>query len=914
VFASEEYDMNDKHRESWRILHIDDDEEDYLLTRNLLSQLEGRKIYLEWSATYEDGCAKLADLLSGSDRHYDAVLVDYDLCGKTGIELIQEFSVQSPTPLILYTGQGTPEVDLEAMQAGATMYLTKEEANPLLFERIIRYAIERKQAESEREGLLDEIQRQKNLLEGLVENSPVGIAVLQGPEHRFVLVNPTQERLFPEIPEFIGRTVAEIWPDQKEVFNPILERVFNTGEPFYAVDAPWKTNKGNGPEDSYYTFSYSPIFGVWGDIEGILVLSVETTEQVNIRRRLEAELGERNKIEQAQRESEARLQLIMDASPNLIWSVFPGGQADYVNKAWCEYAGFTPDELNQAGWQSLIHPEETERVEAIWADATRKGASLEAEFRLRRHDGIYDWFSCHASPVKDEKGTILKWIGFMQDISERKQAEVDLSVSEQKFRSAFDNAAIGFAVTLPDGRIVDVNSAYCQITGYNAGELKDNTIDHLIHPDDQEENLELVDQMLAGQIPNFVVEKRYIRKDGQTIWVRESGSAVRSPQGDPQLMVALIEDITNRRQAEGALQESEARFRAMADGTPVIIWVTDPEGKIEFINRSYSEFFGVTLEQVKSDSWTMLVHPDDMAGYVDVFFDCLREQKPFRALTRIRRYDGKWRWIDSQGRPRFSKTGEFLGIAGSSLDVTERMRAERELKHYTAELERSNQALKDFAFIASHDLQEPLRKVMAFGHMLDTRFSDQLGEEGQDYIARITSAAARMSEMLRGLLAYSRIATQGEAFVDVNLRKIARDVLSDLEMRLRETKGKVELGELPVIEGDPLQLHQVLLNLIGNALKYQRPGIPPLVQLSSHPVGEKRIRIFVKDNGIGLNMEDACRIFQPFTRLHGHSEYEGTGMGLAICQKIVERHGGSLSVESTPGVGSTFHLDLPTKH
>jgi PAS domain S-box-containing protein len=243
-------------------------------------------------------------------------------------------------------------------------------------------------------------------------------------------------------------------------------------------------------------------------------------------------------------------------------------------------------------------------------------------------------------------------------------------------------------------------------------------------------------------------------------------------------------------------------------------------------------------------------------------------------------------------------------------DITARKRAEKELENYAQELELANQALRDFSFIASHDLQEPLRKVKAFGDLLVTHYGDKLGAEGKDYITRMTSAAARMAIMLQGLLAYSRVASKSVPFVDVDLKQIALDVLSDLDGRLTETGGKVMLGELPSIQADPLQMRQLFQNLIGNALKYHRPDIPPLVNVTSQPVENSKIEITVKDNGIGIDMQYADHIFEPFTRLSGKAEYDGTGMGLAICKKIIERHNGTISVSSILNQGSTFTVTL----
>jgi light-regulated signal transduction histidine kinase (bacteriophytochrome) len=254
------------------------------------------------------------------------------------------------------------------------------------------------------------------------------------------------------------------------------------------------------------------------------------------------------------------------------------------------------------------------------------------------------------------------------------------------------------------------------------------------------------------------------------------------------------------------------------------------------------------------------------------------------------------------------------------MDVTKRKEAEfalaqanTSLQAYAGQLMRSNQALEDFAFIASHDLREPLRKVQAFGDLLKSRHSQGLDERGQDYIERMQAAAGRMQSMLDGLLAYSRINTQGQAFKQVDLNRVAAGVLLDLEMRLAQTDGSVELAELPVIEADPVQMRQLFQNLVGNALKFHRQGVPPQVFVTCRTGPNNCIELHIKDNGIGFKMDDLDHLFQPFHRLNDRSTYEGSGMGLAICRKIVERHVGSITASSVRGKGSTFIVTLPCK-
>ncbi|MEO7166715.1 MAG: CHASE3 domain-containing protein [Spartobacteria bacterium] len=235
-------------------------------------------------------------------------------------------------------------------------------------------------------------------------------------------------------------------------------------------------------------------------------------------------------------------------------------------------------------------------------------------------------------------------------------------------------------------------------------------------------------------------------------------------------------------------------------------------------------------------------------------------------------------------------------------------------------LQRSNRELEQFASVASHDLQEPLRKIQAFSDRLQTKCAAELGEQGRDYLSRMQASATRMRSLIDALLTFSRVTTKAQPFVPVDLATTAQDVVSDLEERIQRMGGRVEIGPLPTLEADPLQMRQLLQNLIGNGLKFALPGNPPVVEVESRQLdpiegnGEiPRCEIAVRDNGIGFEEVYLDRIFELFQRLHGRQEYEGTGMGLAICRKIVERHGGAITARSAPGQGATFILTLPLR-
>jgi len=257
-------------------------------------------------------------------------------------------------------------------------------------------------------------------------------------------------------------------------------------------------------------------------------------------------------------------------------------------------------------------------------------------------------------------------------------------------------------------------------------------------------------------------------------------------------------------------------------------------------------------------------------------------------------------------------------------ELEERQKTEKELKRQQQLLAQSNTDLQQFASIASHDLQEPLRKIQVFGNQLQEKFSEVLGAQGQDYIERMQSAVSRMQSLIDDLLIFARIASRAQPFVATNLEQVVQEVLSDLEVRLQQTGGRVEVDKLPTIDADPIQMRQLFQNLIGNALKFHRPQTPPVVRIyNSHiaippqPEAENSVpmcQVLVADNGIGFEPKYQERIFQAFQRLHGRSQYEGTGMGLAICRKIAERHGGSITATSTPGQGATFIITLPIRH
>ena len=379
----------------------------------------------------------------------------------------------------------------------------------------------------------------------------------------------------------------------------------------------------------------------------------------------------------------------------------------------------------------------------------------------------------------------------------------------------------------------------------------------------------------------------------------------------------------NLEQREDELQQAESKYRTLVEQMPAITYISSLHGQdhTRYISPQIKEVLGYSPDEwiSDSDSWRRLLHIDDCDKVLAQEAETIATGAPFKLEYRLKDRGGRLKWIRDQAVLIHDAAGKPAFLQGIMVDISELKRVELVLKSYALQLERSNRELQDFAYIASHDLQEPLRKIQAFGERLEVKHKAELGEEGRDYVERMRSSAARMQALINDLLTYSRVTTKGQPFVPVDLNEVASQVASDLEERLAETNGKLQVAGLPSVEADPVQMYQILQNLVANALKFHRPGQPPVVEvysqqaLSDNGAKGSAVQILIRDNGIGFDEKYLDRIFLPFQRLHGRDEYQGSGIGLAICRKIAERHNGSLTATSAPGQGATFILTLPVK-
>jgi two-component system sensor kinase FixL len=393
--------------------------------------------------------------------------------------------------------------------------------------------------------------------------------------------------------------------------------------------------------------------------------------------------------------------------------------------------------------------------------------------------------------------------------------------------------------------------------------------------------------------------------------------------------VLILRDIAARKRAEEALAQEHNLLSSIINAMPNLVFVKDVLGRYIMDNSAHRRYLGVDdVHAIEGhtvfdyfEQSVAQVFADDDREVIESGRPIFNREEPAITLHG----PGMAVWLETTKVPLNDTDGRIIGLVGISSDISERKAAEEKLKRFADQLERSNTELQNFASVASHDLQEPLRKIQAFGDRLKAKCGPQLSEQGLDYLARMQNAAQRMQVLIQDLLKLSRVSSRAQPFQKCDLAEIVRAVLSDMEVTIEQSDARIEVGPLPVIDADAIQMRQLFQNLLVNALKFHREGVKPEVKVtgrirtavdnsvSGAMAGQPVCEICVEDNGIGFDDKFAEQIFVVFQRLHTRHEYEGTGIGLAVCRKITDRHRGTLVAKSAPGQGATFIITLPVK-
>ena len=510
-------------------------------------------------------------------------------------------------------------------------------------------------------------------------------------------------------------------------------------------------------------------------------------------------------------------------------------------------------------------------------------------------------------PLYNTQGNIdgIMPVGF--DVTEQVKARQKVEVNKEKLDIVIDASGLGTWEYFLKSNKIKYSKRHLEIFGYleNDKPSHPDLVKH-IHPDDLAARAKAHEEAIKTGILDY--RSRILWKDNSLHWIEVKGKVFYNKEKKPIRMIGTVRDITNEKHAEKELLEREQKFRLLADSLPEHIWTSDTEGNLNYFNQSVFDYSGLTLDQITEDGWIQIVHPDDREENINQWINSIKTGKDFLIEHRFRRFDGEFRWQLSRAIPQKDEHGNIRMWVGFSTDIQDQkmflQELEKQVSERTAELarknvdlEKMNKELQSFAYISSHDLQEPLRKIQTFSSRIMDKELESLSERGKDYLMRMQNAANRMQTLIEDLLAYSRTSTGEQKFKKMKLSDVVAEVAEDLKEELEQKDAQLEVNAPCEVDIIHFQFRQLLINLVGNSLKFAKKDTAPVIKVSSirkkgADFNEERLakekdycRVRVEDNGIGFEPKHAELIFELFQRLYGKSEYKGTGIGLAIVQE-----------------------------
>ena len=654
------------------------------------------------------------------------------------------------------------------------------------------------------------------------------------------------------------------------------------------------------------------------------------------------------------------------------------GEILQINRAWTELSGYGIKEIPTiADWTEKAYGKRQEIMRSVIDRLYELDRRVdEGEFEILTSSGqvrIWNFSSAPLGKLLDGRRLV---ISAAKDVTAIKQAEIDLQKSEAKFRNTFEQAAVGIAHVAPNGKWLKVNQKLCHIVGYTKEELLQKTFQDITHPEDLSTDLEYVRQMLAEEISTYSMEKRYIRKDGTSVWINLTVSLVKNSDGKPDYFISVIEDISDRKNLESSLQTSLSRLSNLHQLDKAILEAEKPQAIAKTAINNIHKFLTcrrtsiVTFDwerktatilatqgegnklvgngfQVSLDVWQNLIaqlenRPPDRDYIVtylsqlpqlstaippleEAELDCfisfpLESNGNLLGILKL--------WVKNPDKIALQQLKMVSEVCDLVAIALQQAHLYRQIQNYalelearvvqrTAQLEEINQELKAFSYSISHDLKAPLRAIQGFATAIQEDYAENLDDLGREYARRLVTSAQHMERLIQDLLAYSRLSRAEIQIQPINLSLIVSQAIEQLESEITMSQAKIIVEEpLSTMLGNRTVLRQIIGNLLSNAIKFVAPGITPQVRIWTEIRGgsmaypeKNRVRLWIADNGIGIDPQHQERIFRVFERLHGNEAYSGTGIGLAIVKKGMQRLGGSFGVESELNRGSRFWIE-----
>lgn len=748
---------------------------------------------------------------------------------------------------------------------------------------------------------------QQALLNSIIEQATDPIFILTGDEMILTIANDALFQLLGIDKSALGKSILEILPDTTELDIPkMFENVYRNNSIVKGDEKAFVIKNANESfHTHYFSFICLPFVDIDGSITGVTVIANDVTAQVTAKKQLT--------------ESERLFSALVRANSTVVYRMSP----DWTIMRILEGKGFLEDAGNPIqNWVAHYIP--AQQQEGVWAsirEAIRRKSNFEMEHQVILADGTVGWTFSKAIPVLNEEGEIIEWFGSASDITSHINTEKELQLARdesdhtkrllQAVSSSTPDLVYVFNLNY---EFTYANKALLDMWGLSwEASIGKRLLENGYEPWHAEMHEREIDQVVAtkksirGEVsfPHATMGKRIYDYIFAPVF-GEDGNVV--------AIAGTTRDISELKSAEEALKHSEEAFRSLTQSLPQLIWTANAEGYCDFFNDKWYDYTGSTPELSYGNGWAVYLHPDHRAYVFGRWMVSLATGNPVAEEFQLLAKDGTYQWFYVLGNPIRNPNNEVNRWVGTLTNIEEHKasqeRLERLVKERTAELQRSNEDLQQFAHVASHDLKEPVRKMKLFTNRLENDKESQISANGRIYIDKINAATNRMISMIEGVLGYSSMSGADISFEPVDLKHVMEQIATDLEVVIAQKGAKIVFDELLVYHGAEILLYQLFYNLIFNSLKFSAPERAPLITITSK-VMENKVEIILKDNGIGFAKKYAGRIFQTFTRLHAKDEYEGTGLGLALCKKIVERHGGTIDADGAVNEGARFRILLP---
>jgi PAS domain S-box-containing protein len=631
-----------------------------------------------------------------------------------------------------------------------------------------------------------------------------------------------------------------------------------------------------------------------------------------------AATAQREKAESQLRDSSAQLRVALEAGEIGEWEVDLATGSIATSRLHDRIFGYSEP---QHGWDierflAHLHADDRDQIRRDFASCVAVSAEWNQEFRILRPDGVVRTLWARGKLVEPTAGKCRRMLGIVIDITELQRAEE----RAMQLAAIVDSSADAIIGKNLDSIITSWNPGAERMFGYSAAEMVGTSTERLIPLERACEEQRLLDQVKRGlHVDQF--ETVRICKDRSCVDVSVTMSPIRNSAGEIIAASHIARDVSERNRGQRALEESEARFRQLADSMPDVVWASSPDGVIDYYNHRWFERTGQLENAGCVQDWTAFVHPDDLASSVATWNRSLETGAP--RCVDYRLFDarsGAYRWHLGQAVAVHNESGAIVRWYGTETDVhalktaqadleSSHKTLEQRVQDRTVELAAANEELEAFSYSVSHDLRAPLRAVNGFSRIVAEEHAAALGAEGKRYLQTIQTSAIEMGQLLDDLLAFSRMGRESMKVVDIDTRDLVDSAFATFQSVAQVRCIEFAVHDLPPCRGDLALLRQVWINLLSNALKYTRNCALTSITVGAESSGDTPV-FFIRDNGVGFDMKYAGKLFGVFQRLHRSDEFEGTGVGLALVQRIIRRHGGRIWAEAQPNAGATFFFTL----